>query len=652
MANNLHFKIGSPNNIMEELQSEYGTFYLTKYEENNQDSNRLYIGTSNANKGGIMPITAPTPYHLTIKINGQDDNSFVELNEYDGSENATVNLLINNDGVYQEGSIHAVVHYAICNTSAEDQNKTTDITGYQLIPGARAHIKFLNTNVASNPTLDISGSGPRAISFNNKLPLLIANVIYTFIYDGVNYVLLDENHRVDGLGGNYAEVFNDPNNIASGKYAHAEGSSNEANGDYSHVEGISSIAEGLASHAEGNSSSAEGEASHAEGYQSIAIGTYSHAEGSSVAFGNHSHSEGQASSAFGNVSHAEGSETIANGDYSHAEGINTEASGNASHAEGGNLTEDGTNVHPKIPAYINWDDSIEILGTTAMGVLSHAEGSQTLAYGYASHAEGQQSSASGESSHAEGMYTLAMGDFSHAEGEWAMAEGYCSHAEGQWVVAKGKFSHAEGVETLAKGYGSHAEGGNMSTEGIPYPSAALPLYHWEGSETYEINSTTAEGDHSHAEGIMTLAYGDSSHAEGDFTVASGESSHAEGSGTLASGTRSHAEGGYTTASGWNSHAEGFYTLAYSDYQHVQGQYNIEDTEDIYAHIVGNGNWETRSNAHTLDWNGNAWFSGDIYVGSTSGTNKDEGSKRVLTEVDLENYTSGTQVQFIIWEAND
>jgi hypothetical protein len=49
-------------------------------------------------------------------------------------------------------------------------------------------------------------------------------------------------------------------------------------------------------------------------------------------------------------------------------------------------------------------------------------------------------------------------------------------------------------------------------------------------------------------------------------------------------------------------------------------------------MVGNGrNANNRSNAHTLDWQGNAWYSGDVYVGSTSGTNRDEGSKKLATE---------------------
>lgn len=52
----------------------------------------------------------------------------------------------------------------------------------------------------------------------------------------------------------------------------------------------------------------------------------------------------------------------------------------------------------------------------------------------------------------------------------------------------------------------------------------------------------------------------------------------------------------------------------------------------YVSIVGNGTSnEERSNAYTLDWEGNAWYQGDVYVGSTSGTNKDEGSKKLATE---------------------
>lgn len=122
------------------------------------------------------------------------------------------------------------------------------------------------------------------------------------------------------------------------------------------------------------------------------------------------------------------------------------------------------------------------------------------------------------------------------------------------------------------------------------------------------------------------------------SVASGTSSFACGTLTTASGFAALAEGVQTEASGSSSHTEGYGTKANHNSQHVEGQYNIEDDstnpaiqKGNYVHIVGNGARDSeRSNAHTLDWSGNAWFAGDVYVGSTSGTNKDDGSKKLIT----------------------
>lgn len=103
-----------------------------------------------------------------------------------------------------------------------------------------------------------------------------------------------------------------------------------------------------------------------------------------------------------------------------------------------------------------------------------------------------------------------------------------------------------------------------------------------------------------------------------MNTASGNRSHAEGYNTTAKGYTSHTEGSNAIASGSSSHAEGFNTKASGEYQHVQGKYNKEDTQSKYAHIVGNGSSNSyRSNAHTLDWDGNAWYQGDIRVGGTS-----------------------------------
>lgn len=214
-------------------------------------------------------------------------------------------------------------------------------------------------------------------------------------------------------------------------------------------------------------------------------------------------------------------------------------------------------------------------------------------------------------------------------------------------IAIGSDAHAEGYETKAIGVGSHAE--NSGTWAIGVES------HAEGHNTQSV------GIASHSEGWLSEAIGNWSHAEGYNTEAPGSAGHSEGYETHAIGEVSHAEGQYTRAEGDYSHAEGYETVAVGQSQHVQGQYNIVDEVHIdqgtYLNIVGNGTSDSkRSNAHTLDWDGNAWFAGDVYVSSTSGTNKDEGSKKLATEEfvnqSLQNFTSGTQVQILTWEAND
>ena len=194
---------------------------------------------------------------------------------------------------------------------------------------------------------------------------------------------------------------------------------------------------------------------------------------------------------------------------------------------------------------------------------------------------GQVDNTEGATAHGEifNDYTHneATGGFSHAEGNSTTASGANSHAEGSDTTASSNCAHAEGFTTTASKYYSHAEGSN----------------------------TTASGTSSHAEGSGTTASGYYSHAEGSTTNATADTSHAEGSGTTASGYASHAEGNSTTATAGSSHAEGSGTKASSANQHVQGKYNVEDTAGTYAMIIGNGTSDdARSNAFTVDWNGN------------------------------------------------
>ena len=245
---------------------------------------------------------------------------------------------------------------------------------------------------------------------------------------------------------------------------------------------------------------------------------------------------------------------------------------------------------------------------TVVGVNSHAEGERTTASGGRSHAEGSETVASGEYSHAEGLRTTASREQSHAEGYHTTASGEASHAEGYLTTASGFCSHAEGYQSRSRGKYSHAEGGSTNAF---------------SSVVTTTNPTTDD--------IITAW------KTKKFSVAKGYYSHVEGKDSLALNDYSHAEGNYTTASGSSSHAEGNNTTASGNYSHAQGKYNIEDTSNIYADIIGNGTSDTaRSNAATVDWSGNAWFAGDVYTGSTSGTNKDDGSKKLATEEYVDN----------------
>lgn len=211
---------------------------------------------------------------------------------------------------------------------------------------------------------------------------------------------------------------------------------------------------------------------------------------------------------------------------------------------------------------LKWVKDVDGSGQTSLQGVVENDVANNVVTGMYSHAEGEGTTASGLKSHAEGEDTVASGDMSHAEGRNSVASGYNAHAEGSLTQASGGASHAEGYFAKATGQASHAEGYN----------------------------TKATASNAHAEGILSQATAEEAHAEGEETLASGESSHAEGSNTEASGSTSHAEGMRTKASSRN--------------QHVQGRYNVEDANDVYAHIVGNGTSNAnRSNAYALKWTG-------------------------------------------------
>lgn len=129
-------------------------------------------------------------------------------------------------------------------------------------------------------------------------------------------------------------------------------------------------------------------------------------------------------------------------------------------------------------------------------------------------------------------------------------------------------------------------------------------------------NNNVSGTNAAAFGVHCTASGNWSHAEGGGTTASAPYAHSEGYFSIASGTAAHAEGYNSKAQKGYSHAEGNATIATGNCQHVQGKFNIEDNLEKYAHIVGGGISNTdRKNIHTLDWQGNGWFAGDVTNGN-------------------------------------
>ena len=369
----------------------------------------------------------------------------------------------------------------------------------------------------------------------------------------------------------------------------------------------------------------------------------------------------------GEFSHIEGNYTIASGYASHAEGGYTIASGDYSHVQGKYNIEDAENKYPHIVGNgvnennrsnahtLDWDGNAWFAGDVYIGGASQndAAAKKVLtsddldsldfdidldsygfvksedidSYGFSTvgrSTEGETVKIENDVEATCGVGAEIFNDYRDRAFHWQLgtvtsgnaASGEYSHAEGTYTTATGGASHAEGAGTEALGEHSHAEGSN----------------------------TTASGESSHAEGAGAEALGEHSHAEGYNAIAANSASHAEGYLTNASGKYAHAEGQQTAASGETSHAEGYRTKASGEYQHVQGKWNIEDTENKYAHIVGNGTGSKYSNAHTLDWEGNAWFAGTVEGTGIILPSTTEGStKRFLITVDDSGTLTATEI---------
>lgn len=98
------------------------------------------------------------------------------------------------DGVGFNGTAD-ITHFATCSTAAATQAKTASVAGFNLVTGARVTIKFTVTNTAANPTLNVNGTGAKAIKYRGAAiatGYLAANRVYEFVYDGTDYLFMGD----------------------------------------------------------------------------------------------------------------------------------------------------------------------------------------------------------------------------------------------------------------------------------------------------------------------------------------------------------------------------------------------------------------------------------------------------------------------------
>ena len=365
---------------------------------------------------------------------------------------------------------------------------------------------------------------------------------------------------------------------------------------------------GTGSSAIGNTVEASGMFSHAEGYGARATGNFSHAEGSFT-------------EASGYTSHAEGDNTIASSENQHVQGkFNIEdTEGKYAHIVGNGEDEDTrSNAHT-----LDWSGNAWYKGQVEGTNLPYTVSSKKLTTVLASNIKiDEPITINNTSINKDRRYYIEfLGSKKLCSLLISEEQGNCiiCNIDGYIIEA---FNQSTNISLIIINTNTHDT--TIFTDLVIYEEEIKCLDNKYLENNLIIQNSISLGR------IGDIGGGSS--AIGAGVEASAICSHAEGNLTKALGRASHVEGNLTIASGEISHAEGDGTIASSQYQHVQGKYNIEDTEDKYAHIVGNGTDEdARSNAHTLDWQGNAWYAGKLSQEGTPTEDKDLTTKKYVDD---------------------
>lgn len=87
--------------------------------------------------------------------------------------------------------IQAISGYGVCSTGSSVAAKTVEASGFVLQTGSRVVLTLTNSNTASHPTLNVSGTGAKNIVYDgDAVGEVMRSGTYDLVYDGTNWVII------------------------------------------------------------------------------------------------------------------------------------------------------------------------------------------------------------------------------------------------------------------------------------------------------------------------------------------------------------------------------------------------------------------------------------------------------------------------------
>lgn len=328
------------------------------------------------------------------------------------------------------------------------------------------------------------------------------------------------------------------------------------------------------------------------------------------------HSDGCKTKALSFIAHAGGKETEVSGFGAFGHGVLLDIA--AHHGFGGGEL---VTILPFATASTGFGSNIYIAGERAFGAgfRINVLGDFGFGLGQGHEITGKYAGALNRNNKAKGLGALATGVETEANGDFTFTTGYHSIAEKAYQSVFGKYNEkdVDGKYLFIIGNGFDDDNRlNIFTvdgKGNAWFKGSIDALdgNFRGNITSQGN-ITSEGK-IFAEGNKKVLV----EGEASTKLKDGEGARSVkfGSGTKAPGNDSFAGGNNSEANAMRTITVGQWTVAESPAQATFGKFNTRDFDEKYVFMLGNGRSDSlRSDAVVVDWQGNTYLAGNVYVG--------------------------------------